>query len=1056
MIQNGDGCDLVTSDVFSVEVVADPVIDSQPISVQEICQNTTPQELTVSVSGGILSSLYNYQWYFNTTDTNSGGTLINGATNNTYTPDNTTIGTLYYYVVVTQPESGCLVISDPSEVIITQGPSIVTQPISSEVCLEGVATLLSVDTQNGVGNPTYQWYFNTDDDNTTGTPITGATASTYDPPTDTIGILYYYVVISFDGGCDDLVSETAAVSVNEIPMVGLAQITIYSGDPFLFDPSTVIGNIIPSGTTYSWPMPTFSVPGAISGSSAEASQINISQTLSHDEPTPVLVTYTITPSTASCTGNPFILEVIVNPKIESNAVITHNSCFQSNDASIITNITGGVPFTIGDPYIVSWTGPNGFSSSDTSIINIEAGDYTLTIEDSNGVSITENYTITEPQILTITKDLEKSISCYDGNDGVIAVTVTGGTSPYTFNWSTMDGSGILLNNEDQNTLTAGTYVLEVIDAKNCKTSITSTLTQPNPMELQSVFKQDVLCFGNATGSIDISVTGGTPIEISPGVFDYNYNWTGPNSFNSTLQNITNLIAGTYTVEITDALGCFISQNITISEPSDLEITYTKTDVSCYGENDGSIDISVSGGEPPYQIEWSNLANGFSQTNLSADTYTATITDSNDCEKSISITIDQPIFYIDPVVTPISCNDATDASIDLNISGGIAPISVTWDDDANAGVQRNNLGPGSYTVRVLDSDTNQCPIEQTFIITNPPELAVTSSVIDATDCIVANSGSIGLDVSGGTPPYSFSWNTGQTSQNLINIPAGDYTVEIEDVNGCILTKEFTVFRQQPIDISLTETIIKDCNSNTIQVQNIPTVTGGFLPYTYSWSAGTVSGSHNEIMTTDQSGAYSLTITDGQGCEETLAVQVDVPSGGNPDFTYESFSLDQYGFISVQDPIQFTNLSTGNFTNVTWDFGDGSPNVNSIDAFHTYNQVGTFTVTLTVEYDYGCVLESTKNITVTKGYSLVLPNAFSPNEDGINDVIRPSFKGFTSIKMSIYDTWGVRLYFEEGTTLTGWNGFIKENPAENGNYIMYVSGRTFFGKEIKQSTSITLLK
>ena len=115
-----------------------------------------------------------------------------------------------------------------------------------------------------------------------------------------------------------------------------------------------------------------------------------------------------------------------------------------------------------------------------------------------------------------------------------------------------------------------------------------------------------------------------------------------------------------------------------------------------------------------------------------------------------------------------------------------------------------------------------------------------------------------------------------------------------------------------------------------------------------------------------------------------------------------------------------------------------------------------VVLTVEYDYGCVFQSTQVINVTKGYLLVTPNAFSPNEDGINDVLRPLFRGFTSIRMSIFDTWGVLVYFEEGTALEGWNGFVNDKTAENGNYIMYVDGITFFGKEVKKSTPITLLK
>ena len=1053
---DGVGCDTAISDVFAVEVVADPVIDTQAIAAQEVCQNASLLDLTITVSGGVTSSTFDYQWYSNTTNNNTGGTPIAGANTNTYTPDNTTIGTLYYYVVVTQTESGCEVISNTSEVTITPGPTIVTQPVDSEVCLDGVANQLTIVTQNGVGVPTYQWYTNTTNSTSGGTPIAGATNSTYDPPTNTVGEIFYYVTIAFQGGCDLITSDVASVVVNEIPVIDTAEITIYSEETFLFDPSSVAGNIVPTGTTYTWSSPTSSNPGAILGSSSESSpQTNISQTLENisSPPEPVTETYVITPATPSCTGQPFILIVTVNPSIISNVEITNNSCFESNNGILSTNITGGVPFTSGPPYLISWTGPNSFTSTASTITNLLAGDYTLRIEDSNGVFIIEQYTVSQPDVLTITTDVEKNISCFDGNDGAIEVSINGGTAPYTYNWT---GNGVVQGSPNQSGLTAGTYSLEVVDDKQCVINQSYTLTEPDIIVINIVSKNDILCFGDATGAIEINITGGTPTEVSPGIFEYGYSWTGPNGFTSNAQNISNLLAGTYTIEVTDELGCIEQTDIELTQPPAIEINYTKTDVTCYGEADGSIDISVNGGNPPYQISWSNLGNGFSQSNLSAGNYIATIVDQNLCEANVTITIEQPIFFIAPIVSPISCNDANDASIDLNLTGGIAPITVLWSDDPSAGIQRNNLSPGSYTVSIIDSDTDQCPIEETFIITNPPELAVTSIVNDAIDCDVSNSGSIELDVSGGTQPYTFLWNTGQTSEDIFNIPSGDYSVEIKDSRGCTINREYTIFRQEPILISLEETVIPDCNSNTINVQNIPNVTGGFLPYTYSWSSGVISGSNNEIMTTNQSGAYVLTVTDRRGCQESVSIQVDVPEVGFPEFTYESLSLTQYSYVSIEDPIQFFNLSTGNFTNVSWDFGDGSPIINTLNPEHTYDQVGTFTVTLTVEYDYGCTYQITQDINVTKGYLLVIPNAFSPNEDGINDVVRPSFRGFTTIRMLVYDTWGTLVYEEEGTSLEGWNGFINEKPAENGNYIMYVNGITFFGQEIKKSTSITILK
>ncbi|MFT6841566.1 MAG: PKD repeat protein [Psychroserpens sp.] len=1049
------GCSTAFSDTFEVIVVPDPVIDSQPIVAQELCENIQAQALEVDVSGNNNTGTYSYQWYSNATNTNTGGTPV--STSSSYTPPTGSVGTLYYYVVVSQTASGCEVVSDTAEIKVNLTPNITTQPDSSDICIGEAATLLEVVTQNGVGTPTYHWFSNETNSMIGSVSIAGETNNTYSAPIDTIGEVFYYVVISFQGGCADLISNIVYVKINEVPVIDFGEVTIYSEETFIFDPATIITNGVPDGTTYTWTTPTSSIPDAIVGASEEtSSQPNISQTLINLEDIPVIETYIITPATPSCIGEPFILEVTVNPSIKSNIVITDNSCFESNDGTITTNIVGGIPFETLEPYLISWTGPNGFTSNEAKIINLIIGDYILTIEDKNGETITESHTIRQPDLLTITTDLEKNISCFEGSDGAIEVTVTGGTLPYVFNWTAADGSGLVLNAEGQTTLTVGTYVLEIIDANNCVRTESFTLTQPDIIVIETALKVDILCFGGSNGSIDVNVSGGSPLEVTPGNFQYSYNWTGPNGFVSASENLINLFVGTYTLEITDNLGCIETADFNIDQPTALELSFTKTDATCYEAADGSIEVTATGGKAPYQITWSNIGSGFTKSNLTAGTYIATVIDDHNCETEISITIEHPIFYIESNVTPISCNGEIDGAITLNIVGGIAPLSITWSDDPSVGLNRTNVGPGTYSVIIADSGENDCPIEQTFIFTNPAAIAVSSVVVDAVDCAKANSGSINLEVSGGTAPYAFVWNSGQITEDINDIPAGDYSVQIEDINGCLAVREFTIFRQEPSNISFTETAVVDCNLNTIQIRNIPTVTGGFFPYTFSWSDGTISGLENEIMTTDQSGSYTLTITDGQGCVETVSIQVDVPITGTPDFSFSSFSISEYGIISIKDPIQFTDLSTGNYEIVSWAFGDGSPIVDTIDPIHIYEQVGTFTITLTVVYVSGCVYETTRTISTIRGYSLVLPNAFTPNGDAINDVIRPSYRGFDDIEMSIYDTWGTLVYFEKGLILEGWKGDIRGNPAENGNYIMYVKGITFYGQEVKESSTITLLK
>ena len=1055
---DGNGCTIANSDVFEVQVLADPIIDTQPIASQELCANAIPTDLTVAVSGGTTSAK-NYQWFKNTNNNTTSGNAISGANAPTYSPETSTIGTFYYYVVVSQPESDCTVISDISALTINEAPIFTTQPTSSEICLNGNATTLEVAYTNGTGTPSYQWFSNTIDDKTTGTEITGATSATYDPPTNTVGTTYYYAEISFSsGGCDKIVSDTALLKINGIPVISDASITIYSEATFTFEPNEISTNTVPSGTQYTWSTPSFTPVGSILGASAEINRQNaIRQTLENTGTSPIVLSYTITPTTPTCTGNPFTLEVTVNPNISSNAMVTNITCFEVNDGTISSTIEGGVPFSSGNPYLISWTGPNGFSSTNATITNLAAGPYTLRIEDSTGFFITEEWIVTQPNLLTITKDKEQNISCFQGNDGAIEVRISGGTKPYTFNWTTTNGSGIIAGAKNQNTLTAGTYILEVIDQNNCVTSTSFILTEPEGLTITTTDKQDVLCFGEATGSISLNVTGGTKTEISPGIFDYIYNWTGPNGFSSSSKNINNLTAGVYTVAVTDNLGCTTSSDITINETPEIIINYTKTDVSCYGATDGALEVTIDGGAAPYQITWSNFGNGFTQSNLEAGTYVATITDANNCAEQVSIEIKQPLFFIDPDLTPISCNGANDGSIRLNLTGGITPIRVTWDDDPSAGVQRNNLSAGTYKVTIIDSDPNQCPIEETFVFTNPPAIAVSSNVTDAIDCDIENSGSIDLTISGGTAPYSFNWSNGATTEDLQNISKGDYTVTITDANGCSVSRQFSIFRQDPIKIDFIESFITDCNTKTVSKKIEAVVSGGFLPHTLSWSSGNVSGMNNHIMTTAQTGSYILTVTDNNGCTYNKSILINnIPVIGDQDFRYNAFALSNYDLLSIEDPIEFTNLSSGNYNAVHWDFGDGSPIVKENNPIHTYDSVGNYTVKLTIEYETGCIYTIERDINITIGYTLINPNAFTPNNDGYNETIRPNFKGFTEIEMNIYDNWGTLVYFEKGTSLKGWDGTIKNTLAENGNYIMVVKGITFYNKVITTSTPITLLK
>jgi len=733
------------------------------------------------------------------------------------------------------------------------------------------------------------------------------------------------------------------------------------------------------------------------------------------------------------------------------------SCPGADDATINLIVSGGGGVSNQATYFYTWSTSNGSgldpSAEDQS--GLGPGTYTVVVKDINDCSITETFTVTEAPALTYNLDSTKNITCNGDNDGEINITVTGGTGNYTYEWLTENGSGIQQGNQDQGGLAPGNYKLILRDGCNTFEYI-YTITTPDTLEISLDEKVNVLCHDDSTGKIDISVTGGT--------LPYNYVWKDNfgNVYDRNVGNVfkdgdlSNIPAGLYDLTVTDANNCIATYSTEITQSEDLVIQIDKTDLNCYDYNDGSIKVTPSGGVAPYSYDWDDFGNGDFRQNLSAGTYQVTITDSNGCIEIRDVEIlNAPLFDVNPIVTPVSCFGANDGSIELNFEGGVAPISFNWTDDSSAGQVRNNLSPGLYSVLITDG--SGCEIQEDFVIIEPKEISIAGVITDAIDCDNPESGSIDLQVSGGNLPYTFLWSNGATTEDVSNLLANNYSVKITDSKGCTAEKEFSINRQEDLEISLQSDFFAICETKEVYQKNIVTVLGGVAPYTIEWSNGLVSGGNNEIMDTKIEGSYQVTVTDFLGCSESLVFDVTTPVIGSPEFEYDSFYLQTYGALAVNDPITFTNLSSEEYTNVSWDFGDGNTS-NEENPVHTYSRRDEYDVTLTVEFILGCSYSITKTIYVGDPYEIVIPNAFTPNNDNFNDVFRPIYYGFKSINIGIYDTWGTLIYSEETTAneMTGWNGRIKGMEAENGNYFYQVTGTTHTDEEFSKNGSFTLIK
>lgn len=532
--------------------------------------------------------------------------------------------------------------------------------------------------------------------------------------------------------------------------------------------------------------------------------------------------------------------IIINQpsSISANYASTNVSCFGRNDGTISVSANGGTGS-------LTYTWSDGGTGANRT--GLSAGTYSVDVQDANGCKITiGNIVITEPPALQA-NGTATQVSCFNATDGRINLTVTGGTLPYNFGWS--NGS----STEDPQNLAAGTYNVEVRDAKGCKVNTSEEVTQPDSLAL-SLTKQNTGCAGAATGSIALSVTGGT--------LPYSYQWSN----GSTNQNIFSLLSGTYSIIVTDKNGCKANGEVVISQPDPLKATAASLSVNCFGGTDGSVNLSLSGGTLPYSFVWSNGATTEDIAAVPAGNYTVTAKDFNQCEVRVSVTVSQPdSLHLSFTKTDAQCRAKNNGTISLSVSGGIKPYLYAWSNGATTSDIRD-LEAGTYTVTVTDS--NQCQKQLSIVITEPDSLHIESQLTQV-NCFGGSDGKIDISVLGGTQPYTYDWSNSATSQDIVNLKAGIYNVNVQDAQGCRQSLNFEIKQPDALKINaLSEAVLCKGNANgKIDVS----VTGGVSPYQFTWAHGPVT----KDVTGLTAGIYTVTGKDFNGCQTTIQTTVSEP-------------------------------------------------------------------------------------------------------------------------------------------------------------------------------------
>ena len=553
-----------------------------------------------------------------------------------------------------------------------------------------------------------------------------------------------------------------------------------------------------------------------------------------------------------CTLNFANLNITEPAAISANDSTVTASCVPGADGEIwILNTTGGTA-----PYQYSLNG--GPLQSGNSFLGLNGGTYTVTVLDANGCTFTlSNVTVPVPGGVSGNTNLTM-VTCNGGNNGQITVNATGGSAPfqYSINGGPLQASNIFPN------LTAGTYTVLIVDAFGCSTTLSPVITEPAAITGTSAMV-NVSCNGANDGSITINGAGG-------GTAPYQYSLNGGplqsgNSF-------TGLSGGTYTVNLQDANGCFISfTNILISEPSAITANDSVVGASCNPGNDGEVWIlNVSGGTGPYSysIDGGTLQASNSFTGLSGGSHSVLVQDANGCQLNFNSTVPSPgnITAVDSLVM-VTCPGGNDGEIWLNASSSNPPITYSLNGGPiQAANNFTGLVAGTYSVAA--TDLLGCTVTLNVNITAPAAIQGTPAVTDVL-CNGGTTGEITINgTTGGTSPYTYSLNGGpaQAGNTFTGLPAGTYSVNIIDSRGCSQLLTNIIVAEPTALVAMANGTDPNCNGGNDGSITVSGVSGGNGPYQYSLNGGPLQATG--IFNGLSAGTYTALVQDNNGCTLTL--------------------------------------------------------------------------------------------------------------------------------------------------------------------------------------------
>ncbi|MBM3447973.1 MAG: T9SS type B sorting domain-containing protein, partial [Bacteroidetes bacterium] len=950
---SGSGCNSTTTATSEVIVVPQPSISTQPLSTQTICLDGIPNALTGAYSNG--TGTPSYQWYSNATNTTTGGVLIPGATNDSYTPSGNAVGSQYYYLTVSLSGLSCnATTTAASEIVVVADPIISTQPLTLDsLCVGGTPTQLQTAVANGTGVVSYQWYSNSNPQNTGGTLILGETNATYTPPTSNVpGDYFYYVVASLNGlGCDAVTSTASTNTFVSDPSILTQPLTTQT--LCVNDASTDLSFTYADG---------FGNPIIEWFSNASNSTIGgtllteVSNTLTPVN-TPDGTTYyyaTVTLSGNGCDAvTTAISEVIVNPLPNISITTLQDSiCFgQSTDLTA----TGAQDYQWAtDPTITTADNLDVISVSPVGSVT-----YVVTGIDAIGCVNTSSFTVYAADQLNV-NEANVTTVCYATCTGEIDLTPNGGVPSYQVVWSDPTLVGLTLAN-----LCPATYDYTLTDILGCTFSNTIVITELPDNPIDNVILTQPLCFQDANGSLEIQDVNATSFNVFNALTGVGIGAQASGIFN-------NLSAGTYNVQITDAQGCvFDSLNLVLTEQS-AEIILTvdaQPNLFCFGQL-VPLTATASGGDSNLTITWADCNNIPACVLGTGSTF--------------NYNINQDITIYAQVIDGLGC------------LGTIESVSLDMSDAISLQIQNGTL--------LEEICEGEC-------------VDMTAAVSGGNNNLTIQWYEIGTPVGGTTLGPD-----GLTNTICPPVSTGVYVYADDGCNAPASdTLLITVFEVP--EVTFTVSAQEGCYPVTVQFNNTtdPNLIGNCI-----WTMGdgtTIADCSPQTYTYDEVGSYtpSLYVMSPDGCSSftSLAAPINVWDYPVADFAW---TPDPVNVLETE--VQFSNLSV-NGDSYDWTFATfgSSTEPNPMWTFPDVD-LAVYPVCLETTNIHGCTNSICYDILIESILQIWVPNAFSPNNDGKNDVFLPVVNGANpeNYRFVIYDRWGT-LMFETNNLGEAWIGNIR---------------------------------